>query len=92
MHHAETLDPEVAAEAKTDLGLLWVEKHGQVLTTSLMENGYWDPTISGLIKRALTKGSALVNVGANMGYFSVLPRDSWDRRVAYSRWNQTPST
>lgn len=72
MHHAETLDPEVAAEAKTDLGLLWVEKHGQVLTTSLMEHGYWDPTISGLIKRALTKGSTFVDVGANIGYFSVL--------------------
>lgn len=72
MDHAGTLDPEIVVGARTDLGPLWVEKHGRVLTRSLLEAGYWDPTISGLMRQVLAPGATFVDAGANIGYFSVL--------------------
>jgi FkbM family methyltransferase len=66
------LDPERVVDAETDLGRLWVEKNATVLTRSLVEEGYWDPTISGLMRKVLEPGMTFVDAGANIGYFSVL--------------------
>lgn len=70
--HAASLDPEHVVEADTDVGKIWVEKGAHVLTDSLLEHGYWDPTISGLIRKTLAPGMTFVDAGANIGYFSLL--------------------
>jgi FkbM family methyltransferase len=66
------LDPDRVLEAETDLGVLWVEKDAEVMTPALLNEGYWDPTITGLIRKTLKTGSTFVDAGANIGYFSVL--------------------
>jgi FkbM family methyltransferase len=72
MSAADTLDRSKVVEADTRLGPLWVEKAGEVVTRSLVEEGYWDPTISGLMEQVLRPGMTFVDAGANIGWFSVL--------------------
>jgi FkbM family methyltransferase len=69
---AAEFDPELVIEADTDLGRLWVERSGEILTRTLVERGRWDPNISGLLRRVLEPGMTFVDAGANIGYFSVL--------------------
>jgi FkbM family methyltransferase len=59
-------------EVETDLGPLWAERGGHVVTAALLSNAAWDTTISGLIRTALTAGDTFVDAGANIGYFTVL--------------------
>jgi FkbM family methyltransferase len=66
------LDPDLVVEADTDLGPIWVEKRAKILTDWLVEEGYWDPALSGLMRRALEPGMTFVDVGANIGYLSIL--------------------
>jgi FkbM family methyltransferase len=70
--HAKGLDPELVVEADTELGPLWVEKSGTILTPWLVSEGYWDPALTALVRRALEPGRIFVDVGANIGYFTVL--------------------
>jgi FkbM family methyltransferase len=70
--HANGLDPELVIEADTDLGPLWVERTGTILTPWLVKEGYWDPALTALVRRALGPGRIFVDVGANIGYFTVL--------------------
>jgi FkbM family methyltransferase len=66
------LDPDLVVEAATDLGPLWVERRGTILTPWLLDKGYWDPALSGLMRRALLPGMTFVDVGANIGYLTIL--------------------
>ena len=72
MAAADGLDRSKVLEADTRLGPLWVEKTGAVVTRSLVDEGFWDPTISGLMERVLRPGMTFVDAGANIGWFSVL--------------------
>jgi FkbM family methyltransferase len=65
-------DSERFALVETDLGALWVEQSGEIVTRSLIEYGRWDPNISGLMRKVLEPGMTFVDAGANIGYFSVL--------------------
>src|SRR6478609_5210120 len=69
---SDRLDPARVIEADTQLGPLLVEKDAEVVTRSLLEVGYWDPSISGLMQRVLRPGMTFVDAGANIGWFSVL--------------------
>jgi FkbM family methyltransferase len=69
---SDRLDPARVIEADTQLGPLLVERDAEVVTRSLLEVGYWDPSISGLMQRVLRPGMTFVDAGANIGWFSVL--------------------
>ena len=66
------LDADKVIEVDTDLGPLWAERSGEIVTRSLVEYGRWDPTISGLMRKTLEPGMTFVDAGADIGYFSVL--------------------
>jgi FkbM family methyltransferase len=66
------LDPDLVVEAQTDLGPIWAERRAAIVTRSLLEEGHWDPIISGLMRKALQPGMTFVDAGANIGYFSIL--------------------
>jgi len=72
MDAAQTLDPERVLEAQTRIGPLWVERGAQVVTRSLVEEGYWDPNITMLLKKVLGPGMTFVDAGANIGWFTVI--------------------
>jgi FkbM family methyltransferase len=72
MVEVDELDPAKVLETNTRLGPLWVERAGEVVTSSLVECGFWDPTISGLLENLLRPGMTFVDAGANIGWFSVL--------------------
>jgi FkbM family methyltransferase len=63
---------KVAIEVETELGPLWAERTGHVVTEALRSTGAWDATISGLIRTVLTPGATFVDAGANIGYLSIL--------------------
>ena len=64
--------PDGVIEAQTVLGPMWVEEEAGVLTSSLLEEGIWDPITSRLMEVVLAPGMTFVDVGANIGYFTVL--------------------
>jgi FkbM family methyltransferase len=66
------LDPDLVVQADTDIGPLWVERRATILTESLLELGHWDPALSGLMRKALEPGMTFVDVGANIGYLTIL--------------------
>ena len=59
-------------ETDTRLGPLWVERSAEIVTRSLVEEGVWDSTLTGLMESVLQPGMTFVDAGANIGYFSVL--------------------
>jgi FkbM family methyltransferase len=67
-----SLDRDKVIEADTDLGSLWLQKGSEVLTGPILEYGYWEPTITPLLRKTLKPGMTFVDCGANIGYFSVL--------------------
>jgi FkbM family methyltransferase len=69
---AAQLDPERVIEAPTIVGQLWLERSGENVTRCLLDEGIWDLPISGLMENVLEPGMTFVDVGANIGYFSVL--------------------
>ena len=42
------------------------------MTPSVIENGFWAPELTGFMRNVLRRGMTFVDVGANIGYFSVL--------------------
>ena len=69
---AAQLDPGRVIEAPTIVGTLWLERSGENVTRCLLDEGVWDLPISGLMENLLEPGMTFVDVGANIGYFSVL--------------------
>src|SRR5262249_18700774 len=57
--------PDGVIEAQTVLGPMWVEEEAGVLTSSLLEEGIWDPITSRLMEVVLAPGMTFVDVGAN---------------------------
>src|SRR3954447_8612373 len=68
----EQLDPERVIEAPTIVGPLWLERSGENVTRCLLDEGIWDLPISGLMENVLRPDMTFVDVGANIGYFTVL--------------------
>jgi FkbM family methyltransferase len=69
---AAQLDPARVVEAPTIVGSLWLERSGENVTRCLLDEGIWDLPISGLMENVLEPGMTFVDVGANIGYFSIL--------------------
>jgi FkbM family methyltransferase len=60
------------ARVITDVGTLLVHPHDEVITPALRQNGTWDPDDSRLMERDLRPGGVVVDVGANIGYMTLV--------------------
>lgn len=64
--------PGVRVEAVADWGGRFHCDLRDFVPSRVFYFGYWEPNLTGLLMRRLTKGDVFVDVGANIGYFSVL--------------------
>ena len=53
-------------------GILCVAPWDLVISGAIRDTGQWEPNITTLLRRILTEGTLFVDVGANIGYFTVL--------------------
>lgn len=61
-----------AVEAYTAIGALWLHGDDQLMTPVIREHGVWEPELENLLRRQLRPGMSFVDIGANIGYFSVM--------------------
>jgi FkbM family methyltransferase len=71
LRHAVPL-PEDAVEVETDLGSMLFDSRDRNLTPIVRQDRQWEADVAGFIGRRLVAGMTLVDVGAHVGYFSVL--------------------
>jgi len=71
LEHAVVL-PEDAVEIETDLGNMLFDSRDTNLTPIVSRDKQWEADVGGFIRRRLAAGMTLVDVGAHVGYFSVL--------------------
>ncbi len=63
--------PAVRLLARTKAGTVSCDPRDGVQAT-LLERGEWEPTVSRTITRILRAGDVFIDIGANIGYFSLL--------------------
>ena len=68
----QQLDRDRVVESGTDVGSIWLERDAELMTPSILELGRWADELTALMRVALRPGMTFVDVGANIGYFSVL--------------------
>lgn len=64
--------PAGTVEADTVLGPLWLAGGDEMITPLIQEHGFWEPDVGAYFEECLGFGMRFVDVGANIGYFSVL--------------------
>jgi len=72
---AETPTPVPAHEtitATTDVGPLLLHADDKVMTPIIASRGGWEPEESAFLRRVLGPGMTFLDVGANVGYFSLM--------------------
>jgi FkbM family methyltransferase len=55
----------------TDVGTLWIQTADEVMRPYLQRRKTWDESTGALLRRLLRPGARFLDVGANIGYFSV---------------------
>ena len=56
----------------TDIGPLWYPEGDGGVTAFVSSNGFWEPEESEQIRKYLKSGDIFIDVGAHIGYFSVM--------------------
>jgi FkbM family methyltransferase len=64
--------PGDVVEARTAVGTLWLDATDTLITPLIREHHEWEGDVTAFIETALRPGMTFVDVGANIGYFSVL--------------------
>jgi len=64
--------PDNVVEVETAIGALWLDGRDHLITPLIQEYGNWELDVCALLERTLKPGMTFVDVGANIGYFSVL--------------------
>ena len=64
--------PEDVVEAETAIGTLWLDATDTLITPLIREHHHWEGDVTAFLEHALRPGMTFVDVGANIGYFSVL--------------------
>ena len=59
-------------DVKTTVGPLWLHRNDQLVTPHLKAGHAWEPELAAFLRRSLEPGMTFVDVGAHVGYFSVL--------------------
>jgi FkbM family methyltransferase len=68
----EELDPSDVVDVKTDVGLMYLHRDDKVMTPAISEHGVWEPEEAAFLRTSLRPGYTFLDVGANVGYMSVL--------------------
>lgn len=68
----DELDPNDVVDIKTDVGQLYLHRNDQVMTPLISERGVWEPAEAAFLRALLRPGHTFLDVGANVGYMSVL--------------------
>lgn len=66
------LEPEAVVDVATVVGDLYLHAEDKVMTPWIAERREWEPAETLFLQRSLAAGETFVDVGANVGYFSVL--------------------
>jgi FkbM family methyltransferase len=67
-----TVPPDGAVDVETDAGQLWMDETDRLITPLVQDHPTWEGDVTRFVTAALRPGSTFVDVGANVGYFSVL--------------------
>jgi FkbM family methyltransferase len=70
--HAAPIEADAVVEADTAAGRLWLSAADSLMTPFIQEHGIWEAEVTAYLQRTLRPGMTVVDVGANVGYFSVL--------------------
>ena len=70
LHGAGVADDQGAL--RTAVGPLVVDSDDSLVTPEIVRQGMWEPDVHRALERALFAGATFVDVGANIGYFTVL--------------------
>lgn len=66
------LDPERYEEVQTGLGPLWFDRGDEVMRPYVKRGHAWEESEGALLRRLIKPGTRFLDVGANIGYFSLL--------------------
>lgn len=64
--------PDDAVELDTHLGTFWFDRRDVLLTPFIRAQGVWEADVMKLMTRTLRPGDVVVDVGANVGFHTVL--------------------
>ena len=74
-------NPEDIRQVPTDVGPIWIDRWDQGLGKTLSRRAQYEPDFTAWARRVLRSGMAVVDIGANIGYYTVL----FARQVAPGR-------
>jgi FkbM family methyltransferase len=66
------LDSSQCIDAVTDVGPMYLHRDDEVITPTLLATGCWEPEEATFLRGVLRAGASFLDVGANIGYFSLL--------------------
>ena len=69
---ADVLPGDGVVEAETRIGTFWLHGHDTVTTPSMTATGAWEPHLTAFLEETLEPGMTFVDIGAHIGWFSVL--------------------
>ncbi len=69
---AHTLTQVPATRVASDIGPLWLPAYDAVMMPWIAYHGTWEPDESAFLRSRLAPGMTLLDIGANVGYFSIL--------------------
>jgi len=65
------LDDREFEAVKTDVGRMWISRRDTVMRPYLQHRGCWEQAEGELLRALITPGCRFLDVGANIGYFSL---------------------
>jgi FkbM family methyltransferase len=68
----DELDPAAVVDLETQVGKMFLHRDDQVMTPTISEYGCWEPEEADFLRTALRPGDTFLDVGANVGYMTVL--------------------
>jgi FkbM family methyltransferase len=68
----EELDPAAVVDVETQVGRMFLHRDDRVMTPTISEHGCWEPEEVDFLRTALRPGHTFLDVGANVGYMTVL--------------------
>jgi FkbM family methyltransferase len=68
----EELDPAAVVDVETQVGKIFLHRDDQVMTPAISEHGCWEPDETNFLRAALRPGHTFLDVGANVGYMTLL--------------------
>ena len=69
---AATLTQLPATRVSSDVGALWLPAEDTVMRPWIEHYGVWEPIEASFLRARLKPGMTLLDIGANVGYFSIL--------------------